>query len=226
MPEPASVASVCWLGGLVVVKAGTRPPRENIPPLKTMTESEINTVITEPESIPGSGNHNSHEAGLWCFSLGSVSRPHVRHVRLVSASCLFWLALVLVSGPHSAVWLFLPIIKSSKMLFFSSTWSTAALLCQKSWSWLFLLIFRSWLFNRISHWPKVGHHRAYLCLCMTATLLSCCSPHTCSAHTDNVVDASLCQPCICILSLPLRAVQVSAFPTTWSCKYFPIKALC
>lgn len=72
-----------------MVKAGTRPPRGNILPLKTMTESEINTAITEPESIPGSGDHNSHEAGLWCFSLGLVSRPHVRHVRLVSASCLF-----------------------------------------------------------------------------------------------------------------------------------------
>lgn len=54
--------------------------------LKALTENEINTAITDPESIPGSGNHNSHEAGPWCFSLCTVSRPHVQHVQLI---CLF-----------------------------------------------------------------------------------------------------------------------------------------
>ena len=52
------------------------------------------TARTEPESIPGAGSHDSHEAGLWRFSQSSVSRPHVWHVRPVSAACLFWLALV------------------------------------------------------------------------------------------------------------------------------------
>lgn len=75
-------------------KVGRRPPRGNIVLLKTMIENEMNTAQTEPESIPGSGNRNSNEAGLWCFSLGSVSKPHVRHVRLVlliltgTCSCL------------------------------------------------------------------------------------------------------------------------------------------
>lgn len=54
--------------------------------LKALTENEINTAITDPESLPGSGIHNSHEAGLWCSSLRTVSRPHVQHLQLI---CLF-----------------------------------------------------------------------------------------------------------------------------------------
>lgn len=69
MPE---FASVCWRGGLVVVRAGTRPPRENIVPLKTMTESETNVTITVAESIPGAGNHNRHRAGQGSFSWVSL----------------------------------------------------------------------------------------------------------------------------------------------------------
>lgn len=99
MPEPASV---CWVGELAVVKAGARPPRGNILSLQTMWGRRTLRKQNLKASLI-QGNHNSHEAGLWCFSL--VSRPHVQHVRLVPASCLFWLALVHVSDIHSAVWL-------------------------------------------------------------------------------------------------------------------------
>lgn len=37
-----------------MVKAGTRPPRGNILPLKTMTECEMNTAKTEPKKHPWS----------------------------------------------------------------------------------------------------------------------------------------------------------------------------
>lgn len=45
--------SLCWLRVLVELKAGTRPPRGNIPPLKTMAECETKKLQkTEPENIP------------------------------------------------------------------------------------------------------------------------------------------------------------------------------
>lgn len=86
-----------------------------------MTENEINTAKTEPESITaGSGNHNSNKGGLRCLSLGLVSRPHVPqcptclgHVLILTGACpCLWL--------HSAVWYFLHIIIPSKMILFPS----------------------------------------------------------------------------------------------------------
>lgn len=61
-----------------------------------------------PKTSPGSGYHRSHEAGLRCCRVGSVCRPHVRHARLDSASCLFWFGLVLVSGSLPVC--FLPLV--------------------------------------------------------------------------------------------------------------------
>lgn len=88
MPEPVSV---CWLGGLVVVKAGTRPPRGNILPLKTMTESEVNTAKTEPESnnqATTTANKQSCGNPAW-----AQFPDHMSDLLKFPVSCLFWTCL-------------------------------------------------------------------------------------------------------------------------------------
>lgn len=91
LPQYASLESWLWW------KLVQDHLREIFCVWKQWQRARWETAQTEPESIPGAGSHDSHEAGLWRFSQSSVSRPHVWHVRPVSAACLFWLALVCLS---------------------------------------------------------------------------------------------------------------------------------